>query len=125
MRPYFAFFDRIRGFKKGLLAQLVEQWTLNPTVASSILARPTILERQMAQSRRIKRGAPFFRHLAVVMSRYARSLAATKQSVASALLVRCVVLPSSKTRQILSKGFNLFVRQSLGAGRHDIAQAGA
>jgi hypothetical protein len=27
--------------KNGLLAQLVEQWTLNPTVASSNLARPT------------------------------------------------------------------------------------
>ena len=25
----------------GVLAQLVEQWTLNPFVASSILARPT------------------------------------------------------------------------------------
>src|SRR3954451_2693969 len=60
MRPYFAFFDRIRGFKKGLLAQLVEQWTLNPTVASSILARPTILRRQMAQSRRIERGGAIF-----------------------------------------------------------------
>ena len=39
--PAARFFARIRPFKKGLLAQLVEQWTLNPTVASSNLARPT------------------------------------------------------------------------------------
>ncbi len=35
------FFVRMRPSRKGLLAQLVEQWTLNPTVASSNLARPT------------------------------------------------------------------------------------
>ena len=28
----------------GVLAQLVEQWTLNPFVASSILARPTNIQ---------------------------------------------------------------------------------
>src|SRR5437868_15200120 len=47
--PTARFFARIRPFEKradlplrnGLLAQLVEQWTLNPTVASSNLARPT------------------------------------------------------------------------------------
>ena len=30
--------------KIGVLAQLVEQWTLNPFVASSILARPTNIQ---------------------------------------------------------------------------------
>ena len=32
------------GNQIGVLAQLVEQWTLNPFVASSILARPTNIQ---------------------------------------------------------------------------------
>src|SRR5258706_3519940 len=36
--------------KNGLLAQLVEQWTLNPTVASSNLARPTRNAKGMASA---------------------------------------------------------------------------
>ena len=33
-----------KALKIGVLAQLVEQWTLNPFVASSILARPTNIQ---------------------------------------------------------------------------------
>jgi hypothetical protein len=39
--PRATFFARIRPFKNGLLAQLVEQWTLNPTVEGSNPSRPT------------------------------------------------------------------------------------
>ena len=56
--PAARFFARIRPFEKraelplrnGLLAQLVEQWTLNPTVASSNLARPTKNAKGMASA---------------------------------------------------------------------------
>ena len=86
--------------KNGLLAQLVEQWTLNPTVASSNLARPTTNEKGTAAA------VPFcFASPRPGLVRYCASV--------------------SKTRQVLRQGLDLFIGQVPDCGTHEVAEAGA